>query len=102
VVELGSAADVLERPQHPYTQALVSVAPNTRPRPGGRAAILEGENPDASHMPGGCRFHPRCRRARERCAEEDVAPRPSGAAGQTAACWYPGIERPVRAVVPTA
>ena len=102
VVELGTAADVLERPQHPYTQALIAVAPSTRPRPGGRAAILEGEVPDASRPPGGCRFHPRCPRARERCAEEDVAPRPSGAAGQTAACWYPGIERPVRAVVPTA
>jgi oligopeptide/dipeptide ABC transporter ATP-binding protein len=102
VVELGTAADVLERPQHPYTQALVSVAPNTRPRPGGRAAILEGEHPDASRMPGGCRFHPRCRRARERCAEEDVALRPSGAPGQTAACWYPGIEGRTRVAAPTA
>jgi oligopeptide transport system ATP-binding protein len=99
VVELGSAADVLERPQHPYTQALIAVAPSTRPRPASRAAILEGEAPDASRLPSGCRFHPRCPRARERCAEEDVAPRPSGAPGQTAACWYPGIEGPVRVAV---
>jgi peptide/nickel transport system ATP-binding protein len=94
VVEIGNAADVLERPQHPYTRALIAVAPSTRPRPGsGRAAILSGEAPDASHVPGGCRFHPRCPRARERCADEDVGLRPSGAAGQTAACWYPGPER---------
>ena len=81
---------MLERPQHPYTEALIAVAPSTRPRPAGRAAILGGDVPDASRIPGGCRFHPRCTRARERCAAEDVALRPSGAAGQTAACWYPG------------
>jgi peptide/nickel transport system ATP-binding protein len=92
IVELGSAADVLERPQHPYTQALIAVAPSTRPRLGGRSAILSSEVPDASRLPGGCRFHPRCPRARDRCSVEDVPLRPSGAAGQTAACWYPGPE----------
>jgi oligopeptide/dipeptide ABC transporter ATP-binding protein len=95
IVEIGNAADVLERPQHPYTQALIAVAPSTRPRPAGRSAILEGELPDAARIPSGCRFHPRCERARERCAEEDVALRPSGAPGQTAACWYPGALNPV-------
>jgi peptide/nickel transport system ATP-binding protein len=92
IVELGRAADVLERPQHPYTQALIAVAPSTRPRQAVRSAILSGEVPDASQLPSGCRFHPRCPRARERCSVEDVALRPSGAAGQTAACWYPGPE----------
>jgi oligopeptide/dipeptide ABC transporter ATP-binding protein len=96
VIELGAATDVVERPQHPYTQALIAVAPTTRPRPARRAEVLDGEVPDASQVPGGCRFHPRCPRARERCADEDVGPRPSGAAGQTAACWYPGTEGPVR------
>jgi oligopeptide transport system ATP-binding protein len=99
VIELGTAADVIERPQHPYTQALVAVAPSTRPRAAGRAAVLDGEVPDTSHLPHGCRFHPRCPRARERCADEDVAPRPSGAAGQTAACWYPGVDQPARVPV---
>jgi peptide/nickel transport system ATP-binding protein len=102
VIEIGTAADVLERPQHPYTQALISVAPRTRPRPAGRAAVLEGDVPDASRLPDGCRFHPRCPRARERCAEVDVALRPSGAPGQTAACWYPGIEGRSRVAAPTA
>jgi oligopeptide/dipeptide ABC transporter ATP-binding protein len=93
IVELGSAADVLERPQHPYTQGLVAVTPSTRPRPAySSAALLQGEAPDASQIPSGCRFHPRCPRARERCAVEDVSLRPSGASGQTAACWYPGAE----------
>ena len=98
-IELGTAADVIERPQHPYTQALVAVAPSTRLRPAGRAAVLNGEVADTSRLPGGCRFHPRCPRARERCADEDVAPRPSGAAGQTAACWYPGVDQPARVPV---
>jgi peptide/nickel transport system ATP-binding protein len=92
IVEVGRAADVLERPQHPYTQALIAMAPSTRPRPAGRAAMLTGEVPDGSTIPPGCRFHPRCSRARERCSDEDVGLRPSGAAGQTAACWYPGPE----------
>ena len=92
IVEVGTAADVLERPQHPYTQALIAVAPSTRPRSNGRAGILTGEVPDASQVPTGCRFHPRCPRARERCSETDVSLRPSGAPGQTAACWYPGQE----------
>jgi peptide/nickel transport system ATP-binding protein len=94
VIEIGSAADVLERPQHPYTQALIAVAPSTRPRVASRAAILDGELPDASRIPSGCRFHPRCPRARERCGEDDVGLRPTGAPGQTAACWYPGSESP--------
>ncbi|MDX6562493.1 MAG: peptide/nickel transport system ATP-binding protein, partial [Gaiellales bacterium] len=82
-----------ERPQHPYTQARVAMAPSTRHRPAAlRAALLGGEAPDASRIPSGCRFHPRCPRARERCAGEDVGLRPSGAAGQTAACWYPGAD----------
>ena len=63
------------------------------PAPAGRdGAPAAGEAPDASRIPGGCRFHPRCPRARERCADEDVGLRPSGAAGQTAACWYPGSD----------
>jgi oligopeptide/dipeptide ABC transporter ATP-binding protein len=92
VVEIGNAADVLERPQHPYTQALIAAAPSTRPRPARRAPLLDGDVPDAARLPGGCRFHPRCPRARERCAVEDVGLRPAGAPGQTAACWYPGSE----------
>ena len=69
----------------------VAIASALAPDPAGRA-ILSGDVPDAAMLPSGCRFHPRCPRARDRCAVEDVALRPSGAAGQTAACWYPGAE----------
>ena len=77
IVELGSAADVLERPQHPYTQALIAVAPSTHPRLDGRGGDpLAARCPTPRGCPGGCRFHPRCPRARERCADEDVGAAP--------------------------
>jgi peptide/nickel transport system ATP-binding protein len=57
IVELGPAEDVLTRPMHPYTQALLEVVPEA----GGLARpFLSGEPPDPTRIPEGCRFHPRC------------------------------------------
>ncbi len=57
VVESGPTEEVLARPQHPYTQALLSVVPEMeRVEP----VVLRGEIPDPTRIPGGCRFHPRC------------------------------------------
>jgi peptide/nickel transport system ATP-binding protein/oligopeptide transport system ATP-binding protein len=70
IVEIGAAADIFERPQHPYTQALLSAIP--RPQPGSRQEriILTGELPDPANPPPGCAFHLRCRHALPRCAGE--------------------------------
>jgi peptide/nickel transport system ATP-binding protein len=57
IVEIGPAADVLLRPQHPYTKALLDVVPEAG---GLERPILSGETPDPTRIPGGCRFHPRC------------------------------------------
>ncbi len=57
IVEVGPAEDVLRAPQHPYTQALLSVVPEIE---GLEQQILTGETPDPSRIPAGCRFHPRC------------------------------------------
>lgn len=57
IVEQGPAEQVLTDPQHPYTRALVSVLPDS-PVPG--PIVLSGEPPDATSIPAGCRFHPRC------------------------------------------
>ncbi|NEE00009.1 ABC transporter ATP-binding protein [Phytoactinopolyspora halotolerans] len=57
IVEEGPVDRVLTEPRHPYTQALVSVLPNS-PLP--EPVVLTGEPPDATAVPGGCRFHPRC------------------------------------------
>ena len=57
IVEIGPADDVLTRPLHPYTQALLQVVPEA----GGLARPhLTGEPPDPTRIPDGCRFHPRC------------------------------------------
>ncbi|MGQ4513075.1 oligopeptide/dipeptide ABC transporter ATP-binding protein [Streptomyces sp. DW26H14] len=60
VVEQGTVEEVLLRPQHPYTRALLSVVPTGAED--WRPTLLTGEPPDPTAIPGGCRFHPRCPR----------------------------------------
>jgi oligopeptide/dipeptide ABC transporter ATP-binding protein len=86
VVEQGSAVDVIERPRHPYTQALVDAIPVPTPGGGGERELLGGELPDATDVPAGCRFHPRCPRRFEPCDRIDPPLIPTGGAGQAAAC----------------
>ena len=57
IVEAGPTEEVLQAPQHPYTQALLSVVPEIEQL---RPVVLTGEIPDPTRIPGGCRFHPRC------------------------------------------
>jgi oligopeptide/dipeptide ABC transporter ATP-binding protein len=71
VVELGPTVEVLKEPRHPYTQALVSVAPVPNPRKRRKRMILQGEVPNPIEVPGGCRFHPRCPIATEECKQTD-------------------------------
>jgi oligopeptide/dipeptide ABC transporter ATP-binding protein len=89
VLEVGPAERVIRHPQNPYTRALVSVSPSPAPRTGGAAparTILVGETPDAAHVPAGCRFHPRCPLAFDRCRVEEP-PLFEVGGGQQAACW---------------
>ena len=86
VVEQGAAADVIERPQHPYTQALVTAVPIVTPGGGGERELLSGELPDATEVPAGCRFHPRCPKRFEPCDEVDPKLVPAGGRDQVAAC----------------
>ena len=64
IVELGPTADVLQSPQHPYTQALLSVVPDVART---EQIVLKGEPPDPARIPSGCRFHPRCPVVMEAC-----------------------------------
>jgi oligopeptide/dipeptide ABC transporter ATP-binding protein len=57
VVEAGPTEQVLSEPQHPYTQALLSVVPEIASL---TPVVLTGEIPDPTRIPSGCRFHPRC------------------------------------------
>jgi oligopeptide transport system ATP-binding protein len=69
IVELGRATDVIERPRHPYTRALMSAIPT--PDPDAERArqriVLPGDPPSPLNPPAGCTFHPRCPFAEERC-----------------------------------
>ncbi len=59
IVEVGPAEEVLTRPRHPYTRALLDVVPESGGDLAGRK-VLAGEPPDPTRIPPGCRFHPRC------------------------------------------
>ncbi|HSO13368.1 MAG TPA: ABC transporter ATP-binding protein, partial [Anaerolineales bacterium] len=58
IVEVGAMREVLKQPQHPYTQALLSVVPVPNPRLRKKRLILQGETPNPIDLPSGCRFHP--------------------------------------------
>lgn len=72
LVELASAEEIYERPLHPYTQALLAAIPIPDPE-AKRAARqrLGGDVPSPIAPPAGCRFHPRCPHAMERCKVEE-------------------------------
>jgi oligopeptide/dipeptide ABC transporter ATP-binding protein len=76
IVEEGPSRSVIRDPQHPYTKALMSVVPKRDPRERGEPQILHGETPNPIDLPSGCRFHPRCPVAEERCTTIDPALRP--------------------------
>ncbi|MEO8469572.1 MAG: ABC transporter ATP-binding protein, partial [Chloroflexota bacterium] len=98
IMEIGPADQVIRQSRHPYTAALVSVAPTPDPPSDDAPArtILVGETPDASRIPSGCRFHPRCPLAFDRCKVEEP-PLFDVGAGHEAACWLAegGRELPV-------
>lgn len=71
IVEVGPTQAVLNNPQHPYTKSLLSVIPVPNPRLRRKRVILQGDPPNPINLPSGCRFHPRCPVAFDRCPQVD-------------------------------
>lgn len=84
IVEEGPADELIESPQHPYSQLLLSSVPSLLEEQRDRIEAI-GEAPSAIDPPSGCRFHPRCPFATQRCREEEP-PLIQIGSGRTAAC----------------
>ena len=67
IVEIGSVEQILEDPQHPYTQALRWATPDLYGTDEGKFPLRSVDVPDPTNLPSGCPFHPRCPEARETC-----------------------------------
>lgn len=90
VVEEASINDLFYRPQHPYTEALLASMPQQSARAGmGELASIPGSPPAPGTFPVGCRFHPRCAYARNKCAtgeDGDIIRLRGLAGGQSSRC----------------
>jgi len=73
IVEISPSEQMYARPRHPYAVALLSAVPRPDPRSGRERIILTGDVPSPVNPPSGCRFHPRCPKAQQRCVDEEPA-----------------------------
>jgi oligopeptide/dipeptide ABC transporter ATP-binding protein len=71
LVEVGPTAEVLERPRHPYTRALLSAVLEPTVKQSRERIILQGDVPSPVNVPAACRFHTRCPYAEQVCREQD-------------------------------
>lgn len=84
LVEVGTSRQICTNPRHPYTQALLSAVPIPDPAAKKNRIMLKGDVPTPINPPSGCRFHPRCPIAVDRCKTEEPPLRPMEDGRQTA------------------
>ena len=96
VVETAPTDALFERPTHPYTEGLLAAVPRID-APRTRLHAIPGQVPAATAWPPGCRFHPRCPYAWDKCvAQEPPLLEVGDEAGHTARCWL--VTEPERKV----
>ena len=84
IAEIGPVADVIHRPQHPYTKGLMGSIPSMTAQ-AERLTQIDGSMPRLTAIPAGCAFNPRCPQATDRCRRERPDLLPAG--NSQAACW---------------
>jgi oligopeptide/dipeptide ABC transporter ATP-binding protein len=84
LVEVGTSDQICVNPKHPYTQALLSAVPVPDPAARKHRIVLKGDVPTPMNPPSGCRFHPRCPIAVDRCKTDEPSLRPLEDGRQTA------------------
>ena len=87
LVEVAPTRKLYQKPNHPYTEALLSSIPRPDPNRVKRRVTIKGEIPNPANPPTGCHFHPRCPYAQAVCAT-DVPPLREIAPGQFASCHF--------------
>ena len=90
IAEIGPVADVIHRPQHPYTEGLMGSIPSMEGSVE-RLAQIDGSMPRLTAIPTGCAFNPRCTHAEDRCRRE--RPELMEAGASQAACWLHALGR---------
>jgi peptide/nickel transport system ATP-binding protein len=90
IVELCNVFDAFDEPRHPYTFGLTRAVPTLH---GAREDLISipGSPPDLVNMPTGCKFHPRCPFATDKCRQEEPKLEAKDAKGHLAACHYPEL-----------
>ena len=71
LVEVADSLELCTKPLHPYTKALFAASLPSHPDEPREEIVLSGEVPSALNPPRGCRFHPRCPFAMQRCREQE-------------------------------
>ncbi len=84
IVEHAIVDEIFRNPEHPYTQLLLESVPDPDPSIEWKPPRIKEEPPSPRHYPNGCRFHPRCPYAMERCVRKE--PEMNGMLAHIAAC----------------
>lgn len=93
VVEEASVQELFANPQHPYTKGLIQSVPKLRQKVR-RLESIQGNVPDLSAMPPGCKFMPRCAYAMEQCLQEPELLPVQGEADRKSRCWLTQMDTP--------